>query len=58
MGLRTDLKLQSNDFTNASTVFFVAYLIAELPNSMFWMLVADAHLLIHQRLHPQQSAGC
>jgi len=31
MGLTTDLKLQGNDFSNASTFFFVAYLVAEVP---------------------------
>lgn len=31
MGLVTDLELQGNQFANASTFFFVAYLIAELP---------------------------
>lgn len=32
MGINADLKLQGNDFTNASTAFFIAYLIAEVPN--------------------------
>jgi len=32
MGLPKDLKLQGNDFTNAATSFFIAYLIAEIPN--------------------------
>lgn len=32
MGLNTDLKLNGNDFTNAATAFFIAYLIAEIPN--------------------------
>lgn len=31
MGLPVDLKLRGNEFTNAATVFFGAYLIAELP---------------------------
>ena len=31
MGLVTDLELKGNEFSNASTFFFVAYLIAELP---------------------------
>lgn len=31
MGLVTDLELEGNQFANASTFFFVAYLIAELP---------------------------
>ena len=32
MGINADLKLQGNDFSNASTAFFIAYLIAEVPN--------------------------
>ena len=35
MGLNTDLKLKGNNFTNAATAFFIAYLIAEAPNGMF-----------------------
>jgi hypothetical protein len=31
MGLNKDLKLQANDFSNVATVFFAAYLIAEIP---------------------------
>ncbi|RAO73874.1 uncharacterized protein BHQ10_009886 [Talaromyces amestolkiae] len=33
MGLSVELKLVGNDFTNASTSFFIAYLIAEVPNT-------------------------
>jgi hypothetical protein len=32
MGINADLKLQGNDFSNASTAFFIAYLFAEIPN--------------------------
>ena len=32
MGLNKDLKLKGNDFTNAATAFFIAYLISEVPN--------------------------
>lgn len=32
MGLKKDLLLKGNDFTNVATAFFVAYLIAEVPN--------------------------
>jgi len=32
MGLNKDLKLDSNDFSNAGTAFFIAYLVAESPN--------------------------
>ena len=32
MGLNKDLKLKGNNFTNAATAFFIAYLVAEVPN--------------------------
>lgn len=32
MGLNKDLKLKGNNFSNAATAFFIAYLIAEIPN--------------------------
>lgn len=32
MGINADLHLAGNDFSNASTAFFIAYLIAEVPN--------------------------
>ena len=35
MGLPTDLALKGNNFTNAATAFFIAYLIAEVPNGVF-----------------------
>lgn len=35
MGMNTDLTLTVNDFSNASTAFFIAYLVAEVPNSRF-----------------------
>lgn len=34
MGLNKDLKLKGNEFTNAATWFFIAYLIAEVPNGL------------------------
>lgn len=34
MGLNKELKLKSNEFSNAATWFFIAYLIAEVPNGM------------------------
>ena len=34
MGLNKDLKLKGNDFTNAATAFFIAYLVAEVPNGI------------------------
>ena len=38
MGLNKDLALTGNDFSNASTAFFIAYLIAEVPNSRFFII--------------------
>lgn len=34
MGINEDLKLVGNNFTNAATAMFIAYLIAEVPNGM------------------------
>lgn len=34
MGLSKDLKLRGNNFSNTATAFFIAYLIAEVPNAM------------------------
>ncbi|KAI9681266.1 MAG: hypothetical protein M1817_002548 [Caeruleum heppii] len=33
MGINKDLNLVGNNFTNASTAFFIAFLVAELPNA-------------------------
>lgn len=32
MGITPDLHLTGNDFSNASTALFIAYLVAEIPN--------------------------
>ena len=32
MGLNQELKLKGSEFSNAATWFFIAYLIAEIPN--------------------------
>jgi hypothetical protein len=42
MGMETELKLVGNDFTNASTSFFIAYLVFEAPNSTFMKTFVDA----------------
>ena len=39
MGLRTQLKLQGNEFTNTATAFPIAYLIAEIANGTFGVIV-------------------
>jgi hypothetical protein len=41
MGLNTDLSLTGNDFSNAFTAFFIAYLIAEVPNSRCLIYLLD-----------------
>lgn len=33
MGISTELHLVGNEFSNVGTSFFIAYLIAEVPNS-------------------------
>ena len=45
MGLPKQLQLQGNDFSNAATAFFIAYLIAEIPNGA--QLPADEVLRGH-----------
>ena len=45
MGLNKSLKLAGNDFTNAATAFFIAYLIAEIPNGYFLQLLPPAKWL-------------
>ncbi|KAI9764610.1 MAG: hypothetical protein M1840_008344 [Geoglossum simile] len=45
MGINKDLKLEGNDFTNAATAFFIAYLIAEVPNAMVLQKVPIAKWL-------------
>ena len=45
MGLNKNLKLIGNDFTNAATAFFIAYLIAEIPNGYFLQLLPPAKWL-------------
>lgn len=45
MGLSKDLNLQGNDFSNAASAFFIAYLIAEVPNGYFLQKVPVAKWL-------------
>ena len=45
MGLNKDLKLVGNDFTNTATAFFIAYLIAEVPNAIVLQKVPVAKWL-------------
>lgn len=34
MGISKDLKLVGNNFSNVASAFFIAYLIAEVPNGL------------------------
>ncbi|KAL8934309.1 MAG: hypothetical protein Q9216_005973 [Gyalolechia sp. 2 TL-2023] len=45
MGLNRELKLKSNEFTNAATWFFIAFLIAEVPNALILQKVPVAKWL-------------
>ncbi|KAL9036728.1 MAG: hypothetical protein Q9214_006008 [Letrouitia sp. 1 TL-2023] len=45
MGLNKELKLKGNEFTNAATWFFIAYLIAEVPNGIVLQKVPVAKWL-------------
>ncbi|KAL8752083.1 MAG: hypothetical protein Q9199_005986 [Rusavskia elegans] len=42
MGLNKELKLKSNEFSNAATWFFIAYLIAEVPNARIFLGIFEA----------------
>ncbi|KAI4116275.1 MAG: hypothetical protein LQ338_007742 [Usnochroma carphineum] len=45
MGLNKELKLKANEFSNAATWFFIAYLIAEVPNGIILQRVPVAKWL-------------
>ncbi|KAI2732353.1 hypothetical protein CBS147332_1492 [Penicillium roqueforti] len=45
MGIKKDLGLVGNDFSNVATWFFIAYLIAEVPNVYFLQKVPPAKWL-------------
>ena len=58
MGLPKQLQLQGNDFSNAATAFFIAYLIAEIPNGEPSLLGASVRtrqvrLTERLRIHPE-----
>ena len=58
MGLLPDLKLKGNDFSNAATAFFIAYLIAEVPTGKVELTYGRDIMLMIPRLHSQQSTSC
>ncbi|KAI4113473.1 MAG: hypothetical protein LQ345_005559 [Seirophora villosa] len=45
MGLNQELKLQANEFSNAATWFFIAFLIAEVPTALILQRVPVAKWL-------------
>jgi len=45
MGLQKDLALKGNNFSNAATAFFIAYLIAEVPNGVSAALCSSSRAL-------------
>ncbi|KAL8858714.1 MAG: hypothetical protein Q9178_004802 [Gyalolechia marmorata] len=45
MGLNKELELKGNEFTNAATWFFIAFLIAEVPNAIILQRVPVAKWL-------------
>ncbi|KAJ5712962.1 uncharacterized protein N7483_010143, partial [Penicillium malachiteum] len=45
MGLKKDLSLKGNEFSNTATWFFIAYLIAEVPNVYFLQKIPAAKWL-------------
>jgi len=51
MGMKEDLQLRGNEFSNVATAFFVAYLVAELPMGECreeFLLASQANLLCAQ----------
>ena len=67
MGLNKDLKLTGNDFTNAATAFFIAYLIAEVPNggslallqneaTIFFLMQNAGQVTSFRKCHPQNGS--
>ena len=57
MGLLPDLELKGNDFSNAATAFFIAYLVTEVPMGMVELTCGPGIVLMIFRLHSQQSAS-
>lgn len=49
MGIKKDLGLVGNDFSNTATWFFIAYLIAEVPNGL------SIYLSIFAFIYPRYS---
>ncbi|KAL1992843.1 hypothetical protein VTN49DRAFT_3599 [Thermomyces lanuginosus] len=45
MGIRDEIHLVGNDFSNAATIFFIAYLVFEVPNTILLQKVPAAKWL-------------
>jgi hypothetical protein len=45
MGLNKDLHLKGNNFSDAATAFYIAFLITEIPNGMHQMILRSGSYL-------------
>lgn len=54
MGIKVHLNLKGNEFSNTASWFFIAYLIAEVPNGESIPCIAYAILSHHITLRPPQ----
>ncbi|KAL8685579.1 MAG: hypothetical protein Q9218_007672 [Villophora microphyllina] len=63
MGMNKELKLKANEFSNAATWFFIAYLIAEVPNAariflgIFEAAIAPSLILISSQWYTKSEAA-
>lgn len=55
MGIKKDLKLVGNEFSNTATWFFIAYLIAEVPNGSCHPIpsLSKGYMCLHLRQLPE-----
>lgn len=42
--MKVDLGLQGNNFSDAASAFFIAYLVAEVPNGVFSSLFVNLYV--------------
>lgn len=55
MGLPKDLKLEGNNFSDAATAFFIAYLVAEVPTGEFSYVSTTMSANSTSRVYTEQS---
>lgn len=61
MGIRDEIHLVGNDFSNAATIFFIAYLVFEVPNSkraMCSLIFFSSPILIRRSDPPSKGPSC